>query len=470
MAQKSTTDLALLPAHKLAKLFRRGKASPVEALQAVLARIAKHNATINAFQHLDAEAGLKAARQSEKRWHKGKPLSAIDGVPTTVKDTLWTIGMPTVFGTKANDPAGPWTEDAPASAALRAAGAVIFAKTTTPEYGFKGVTDSPLYGITRNPWNMEMTPGGSSGGSAASLAAGMGTLSVGTDAAGSVRIPSAFTGLATIKATFARVPVYPPSAQMTLSNVGPMARDVTDVAAMMNVITRPDPREWWSLPDDGMDYVAALKGSLKGLKVAYSPQLGLFKDVHPEVAAQVAKAAKTFARLGAKVSEVDPKIPDPREALDILWMGHSASLLDRFVPEKQALMDPGLIKAARIGAAQTQAQYIKANQLRLELGVALNLFFTKYDLLLTPTMPVPAFKVGLNTPKGGDDVSLSWTPFTLTFNMSRHPAASVPCGLTKSGLPVGLQNVGAHYKDALVLRAAKAFEDEVGTFAPPMAS
>ncbi|MEO8557956.1 MAG: amidase [Rhodospirillales bacterium] len=462
------TDLALLPAHKLVKLFRRGKASPVEALQAVLARIAKHNAALNAFQHLDAEAGLRAAKQSEKRWKKGKPLSPLDGVPTTIKDTLYTIGMPTVFGTKANSPAGPWTEDAPPVAALRAAGATIFAKTTTPEYGFKGVTDSPLYGITRNPWNTEMTPGGSSGGSAASLAAGMGTLTLGTDAAGSVRIPSALTGLATIKATFARVPVYPPSSQMTLSNIGAMTRNVSDLAAMMNIITQPDPREWWSLPDDGMDYVAALKGSVKGLKIAYSPNLGHFKDVHPEVAALVAKAAKTFARLGAKVSEVDPKFADPREALDTLWMGHASSLLDRFTPEQQALMDPGLIKAAKIGAAQSQAKYIKANQLRLEVGVALNLFFTKYDLLLTPTMPVPAFKVGHNTPKDPDGVSLAWTPFTSTFNMSRHPAASVPCGLTKAGLPVGLQIIGAHYKDALVLRAAKAFEDEIGTFTPPM--
>jgi aspartyl-tRNA(Asn)/glutamyl-tRNA(Gln) amidotransferase subunit A len=186
------------------------------------------------------------------------------------------------------------------------------------------------------------------------------------------------------------------------------------------------------------------------------------------VAALVAKAAKAFSRLGAKVSEVDPRIADPREALDTLWQGHASVLLERYAPEKQALMDPGLIKAAKIGAAQSQSQYIKANQLRLEIGVALNLFFAKYDLLLTPTMPVPAFAVGHNTPRAADDVSLTWTPFTLTFNMSRHPAASVCCGLTKSGLPVGLQIVGPHYKDALVLRAAKAFEDEAGTFSPPL--
>ncbi|MGE0153439.1 MAG: amidase [Reyranellaceae bacterium] len=465
-----TKDLALMPASKLSKLFRRGKASPVEALNAVFGQIDRLNPVLNAFQAQDREGALKAARASEKRWKRGKPLSAIDGVPTTVKDTLWTIGMPTLFGTKANDPAGPWTQDAPASASLRAAGAVIFAKTTTPEYGWKGVTDSPLFGITRNPWNTDKTPGGSSGGSAASLAAGMGTLSVGTDAAGSVRIPASFSGLATLKATFARVPVYPPSAQGTLSNVGPMARSVADVALMMNVITRPDPREWYGLPYDGMDYVKALKGSLKGLKIAYSPTLGFVKSVDPEVAAAVAKAARVFSRLGAKVTEIDPGIPDTTQILDIHWMGNVSVLLKKFSPEQQKLMDPGLLRAAEVGARQSQSDYITAMNQRQEIGATLNLFLSKYDLLLTPTMPIPAFDVGKSTPKGGDDVSLAWTPFTLTFNLSRQPAASVPCGLTKAGLPIGLQIVGGHYKDALVLRAAKAFEDEIGTFTAKMAA
>lgn len=461
-------DLALLSATKLVKLFRGRKASPVEALQAVLARVDRLNPELNAFQFLDRAAGLKAAKASEKRWKKGKPLGPVDGVPTTIKDTLSTIGMPTVFGTRANDPTGPWTQDAPCSAALRDAGAVIFGKTTTPEYGFKGVTDSPLYGITRNPWNTEYTPGGSSGGSAAALAAGMSTLSVGTDAAGSVRIPASFTGLATIKATFGRVPVYPPSAQGTLSNVGPMARTVADVALMMNVITRPDPREWWSLPDDDMDYVKALKGKIKGLKVAYSPDLGFVKNIDPEVASAVAQAAKTFARLGARLTKIDPKLPDLTDALDTLWQGNASVLLEKFTEKQCKLMDPGFLRAGALGARQSQKDYVVANQLRAQMGVTVNQLFGKYDLLLTPTMPMSAFKVGLNTPNGGDDVSLAWTPFTFTFNLSRNPAASIPCGLTKSGLPIGLQIVGAHYMDALVLRAAHAFEQEVGVFSPPM--
>ncbi len=463
-------DLALLSATKLVKLFRRRKASPIEALHAVLARIDRLNPTLNAFQFLDHDGALKAAKASEKRWKKGKPRGPVDGVPTTIKDTLITIGMPTVYGTRANDPKGPWTQDAPCAASLRDAGAVIFGKTTTPEYGFKGVTDSPLYGTTRNPWNTDHTPGGSSGGSATALASGMSTLSVGTDAAGSVRIPASFTGLATIKTTFGRVPAYPPSAQGTLANVGPMARNVADVALMMNVITRPDPREWWSLPDDGVDYVKALKGKIKGLKIAYSPDLGFVKNIDPEVAKAVAKAVKTFRRLGAKVTEINPQLPDLTEPLDTLWQGNASVLLEHFSPEQRGLMDPGLLRAAALGAKQSQKDYVVANQRRAEMGVMVNELFCQYDLLLTPTMPMPAFKVGLDTPNGGDDVSLAWTPFTFTFNLSRNPAASIPCGLTKAGLPIGLQIVGAHYADALLLRAAYAFEREVGVFIPPMAS
>lgn len=461
-------DLAILSATDLVKQFRRRTVSPVEALQAVLARVDLFNSTLNAFQFLDRDNAIKAARASEKRWKNNNPRGPVDGVPTTIKDTLATIGMPTLFGTRAIDPNGPWHIDAPCTAALRDAGAIIFGKTTTPEYGFKGVTDSPLYGITRNPWNTAHTPGGSSGGSAAALAAGMSTLSVGTDAAGSVRIPASFTGLATIKATFGRIPAYPPSAQGTLANVGPMARNVSDLALMMNVITRPDLREWWTLPDDGVDYVKALRGTIEGLKIAYSPNLGFVEGIDPEVARSVAKAAKTFSDLGAHVTRIGTKLPDLTQALDILWQGNASVLLDKFSAKQRKLMDPGLLRAAALGAEQSQTDYVIANQQRAELGVTINHIFGKYDLLLTPTMPAPAFKVGLNTPSGGDDVSLGWTPFTFTFNLSRNPAASVPCGLTRAGLPIGLQIVGAHYADALVLRAARIFEREIGTFVPSM--
>lgn len=463
-------DLATLSATELVKLFRRREVSPVEALQAVLARVDLFNPTLNAFQFLDRDNALKAAKAAEKRWKEDNPRSPLDGVPTTIKDTLATVGMPTLFGTRAIDPKGPWRVDAPCTAALRDAGAILFGKTTTPEYGFKGVTDSPLYGITRNPWNTAYTPGGSSGGSAAALAAGMSTLSVGTDAAGSVRIPASFTGLATIKATFGRVPAYPPSAQGTLSNVGPMARNVTDLALMMNIITRPDLREWWTLPDDGVDYVKALSGTIEGLKIAYSPNLGFVENIDPEITRSIANAAKTFSHLGAHVTRISTKLPNLTQALDILWQGNASVLLDKFSAKQRKLMDPGLLHAAALGAKQTQKDYVIANQQRAEIGVTVNRLFGKYDLLLTPTMPIPAFKVGLNTPNGGDDVSLGWTPFTFTFNLSRNPAASIPCGLTKAGLPIGLQIVGTHYADALVLRAARIFEREIGTFVPSMES
>ena len=236
-----TADLAMMPAHELVKLFKARKASPVEATKAALARVDAFNGQLNAFQHLDPDAALRQARASEKRWKKGgKRLSDIDGVPITIKDMVLTKGMPTRMGSLATDPDGPWTVDAPVAQRLREAGTVLLGKTTSPEYGWKGVTNSGLYGATHNPWKIGRTSGGSSGGGIAAEAVGMGNLAIGTDGAGSVRIPCSFTGLFGLKPTQARVPLWPPSAQGTLSHIGPMTRTVRDAAMMMNVIARPD--------------------------------------------------------------------------------------------------------------------------------------------------------------------------------------------------------------------------------------
>jgi len=251
-----TADLALMPAHQLVKLFKSRKASPVEATKAAIARIEAFNPQLNAFQHLDPDISLRAARASEKRWKKGgKRLSDIDGVPVTIKDLVQTKGMPTRMGSLATDPDGPWTVDSPAAQRLREAGTVLLGKTTSPEYGWKGVTDSPLFGATHNPWKLGRTPGGSSGGGTSATAVGMGTLAIGTDGAGSVRIPCAFSGLFGLKPTQGRVPNWPLSAQGTLSHVGPMTRSVEDAALMMNVIARPDARDPYGRPDDSDNYL-----------------------------------------------------------------------------------------------------------------------------------------------------------------------------------------------------------------------
>ncbi len=469
-----TADLALMPAHQLVKLFKSRKASPVEAAKAAIARVEAFNPQVNAFQHLDPDISLRAARSSEKRWKKGgKRLSDIDGVPVTIKDLVQTKGMPTRMGSLATDADGPWMVDSPVAQRLREAGTVLLGKTTSPEYGWKGVTDSPLFGATHNPWKLGRTPGGSSGGGTSATAVGMGTLAVGTDGAGSVRIPCSFSGLFGLKPTQGRVPYWPLSSQGTLSHVGPMTRTVEDAAMMMNVIARPDARDPYGRPDDSENYLKGLGKGVKGLRIAYSPNLGFVEreKIDRDVAVAVEAAARIFKTLGATVIEDSPDLLglDPRQILNAHWQSNVAILLKNFSDEKRAMMDPGLVHAAGVGAALGQDAVVAAIHQRQQLAAILSQFMDKYDLLLTPSMPMTAFAVNENGAWGGDGVDIGWTPFTLTFNLSRQPAATIPCGLDREGLPIGLQIVGAHARDTLVLRAAAAYERVRPITAPPMA-
>ena len=303
-----TQDLTQMTAAHLGRLYAKGKASPVEAIKAVLARTKKINPILNAFCRVDAEAALAAARASERRWKKGKALSAIDGVAVSIKELVRVKGWPASMGSKLTDKT-PSDADAPAVARLREAGAIVFAQSTSSEFGHKGVTDTPLHGVTRNPWNPAMTPGGSSGGAGAAVAAGLGPLAIGTDGGGSVRIPSSFNGLIGLKATYGRVPNWPPTLNGDFSNTGPMCRTAQDCALMMNAIARPDPRDPTQLPADDTDYVKALKRKPKKPRIAFLLRM----SEHPldiEVAAMVTKAARQVEKLGCKVEEIDaPPFP-----------------------------------------------------------------------------------------------------------------------------------------------------------------
>ncbi len=455
-----TDDLALLPATALIKGYREGTLSPVEATRAALDRIEKHNGTLNAFNLVDAEGALAEARRSEERWRVSAPRGRLDGVPVSIKDILLTEGWPTLRGSKTIDPDQVWDEDAPAVARLRENGAVILGKTTTPEFGWKGVTDSPLTGVTRNPWNPELTPGGSSGGASAAVAAGMGPLAVGTDGGGSIRIPAGFTGIFGIKPSFGRVPAYPASPFSTVAHVGPMTRTVGDGALMLTVLAEPDARDWYALPYDGTDFSNGLEDGIEGLTVAFSPTLGGHR-VDPEVADLVLAAVRRFETLGAKVEEAEPELPDCGEIFRPHWFAGAAKLLSGFTEEQKALMDPGLVEIAKQGAAFSLMDYLTAMKQREDLGIALRRFHETYDLLLTPSLPITAFAAGLEEPPSDTEGRwVDWTPFTYPFNLSRQPAASVPCGLTRSGLPTGLQIVGPLYGEALVLRAARAYETD----------
>jgi aspartyl-tRNA(Asn)/glutamyl-tRNA(Gln) amidotransferase subunit A len=458
-------ELAGLSATALLHGYRRRQFSPLEAVEAVLRRIARLDPRLNAFILLDPEGALAAARAATERWARRKPIGRIDGVPTTVKDLILTKGWPTLRGSKAVDAQQPWTEDAPTVAHLRAEGAIFLGKTTTPEFGWKGVTDSPLTGITRNPWNPAKTPGGSSGGAAAAAAAGLGALHIGTDGGGSIRIPAGFSGIVGLKPSFGRVPAFPASPFGTLAHIGPMARSVADVALMLTVMAQPDSRDWYQFPHPCQDFRHGLDGGVGGLRIAVARTLA-GAAVDPKVAALVAKAAGRFAELGAVVEEAAPDLPDCNPIFQILWFSGAANLLRAYTPEQKAAMDKGLVEVADEGARIGILDYLAAQKAREAVGQTMKAFHRRYDLLLLPTLPVAAFDAGLERPPGQGRWT-DWTPFTYPFNLSQQPAISVPAGLTADGLPVGLQIVGPMHDDGLVLRAAAAYESVAGPFPLP---
>jgi aspartyl-tRNA(Asn)/glutamyl-tRNA(Gln) amidotransferase subunit A len=460
------TDLAGLTATELVAAYRSGSVSPVEATAAALAAIdAYDDAGVNAFVLVDHDSAMAAAERSAARWRAGEPLGPGDGVPTSIKDLLYTRGWPTLRGTALINERGPWDDDAPAVARLRESGAVLLGKTTTPEFGWKGVTDSPRYGPTGNPWNPALTAGGSSGGSAAAVGLRMGAWSVGTDGGGSLRIPAAFTGTVTIKPTYGLVPVWPASPFGTLSHAGPITRGVADAALMLDILSGFDPRDWSALPTPATSFLDGLDDGVGGLRVAFSPDLGHVRN-DPRVEAAVRAAAGVFADAGAHVEEVDPGFVDPVDAFHTLWFTGAAKVVQPYGAGALEQVDPGLRRAVERGHGFGAADYLDAVAVRVELGERMGRFHRTYDLLLTPTLPITAFPKGADVPPGWHSTDwTSWTPYTYPFNLTQQPAASVPCGFV-DGLPVGLQVVGPRHADALVLRAARAYERATGRVAP----
>jgi aspartyl-tRNA(Asn)/glutamyl-tRNA(Gln) amidotransferase subunit A len=467
IATDLATDLAALPVAELVHLFRTRQSSPVEALQASLDRIDKLNGRYNAFCLIDRDSALAAARASEARWAKGTPLSAIDGVTASIKDIILTKGWPTLRGSRTTDPQQSWSEDAPAVARLRERGAVLIGKTTTPEFGWKGVCDSPLTGITRNPWNPERTSGGSSGGAAVAAAFGMGRLHLGTDGGGSIRIPAGFCGVFGHKPTFGLVPAYPLSMFGTVAHLGPLTGTVDDAARMLTVLSEPDDRDWHSLPYTPRDFTIGLDAGVRGLRIALSLTLGYVTAVDREVAALVEKAAQTFVELGATVEVRDPGFADPFDMFKAHWFTGAANQRRTVPSDKHHLLEPGFQRVADLGEAIPHMDYIAAVNARGALGLQMQKFHRDFDILLTPTLPIAAFEAGHVAPPGWDQANwVPWTPFSFPFNLTQQPAASIPCGFTAQGLPVGLQIVGAKYRDDLVLRLARAFESVHPIVAP----
>lgn len=461
-----------LTAEQLTAAYAAGELSPLRATEAVLRRIELTDPQLNAFCLVEREGALAQARVSEERWRRHEPLGPVDGVPCSIKDMLLTAGSPTLRGSRTVRQDQPWVEDAPAVARLRESGAVLIGKTTTPEFAWKAVTDSPLTGVTRNPWDPTRTPGGSSGGASAAVAAGAGPLAVGTDGGGSIRVPAAFSGVVGVKPTYGRVPAYPASPFGTLSHVGPLTRTVADTAALLDVVCAPDSRDWSALAPPVGRFRDALQGTegLRGMRVAYCPDFDGRVSVHPEVEQRVHEAVQVMERLGALVERVDPPMlteRDPVEAFHTLWFAGAAKVLEQLPEERFQQLDPGLRDICAQGAGVTALEYLGAVRTREALGVAMGRFHETWDLLVTPSVPVPPFEAGREVPSSAGNAErsdaekstrwTSWAPFSYPFNMTQQPALSLPCGLA-DGLPVGVQLVGPRHADARVLRAAHAME------------
>jgi aspartyl-tRNA(Asn)/glutamyl-tRNA(Gln) amidotransferase subunit A len=454
----SDTDLCFMPATDLAAGIRTKEVSPVEVLNAVLARIERLNPQLNVYCLVTADAARIAAQIAEQAVMRGETLQPLHGVPVSIKDLVITKGVRTMRGSKLYEHDVP-TDDAPVVERLKAAGAIILGKTTTPEFGFKGVTDSPVTGITRNPWHLDRTPGGSSGGAGAAVASGMGPLAVGTDGGGSIRIPSSFCGIYGLKPHVGRVPVYPASATGDLSHAGPMTRTVRDAALMLNVIAGADDRDRFSLPTSHPDYLKAVEGEPRRLRIAWSADLG-FAVVDPQVRQIAGEAVKAFSELGCHVEETHPNFDNPGELFQHFFYVNLGAML-RDYPGYEGQIDPQLLANIDEVKAVSGQDYARSILRRSAIFDKIRRLFATYDLLLCPTVAVPPFGVGLEGPTqiAGRTVDRrAWLALTPLFNLTGQPAATVPCGFTSDGLPIGLQIVGRRFDEATVLHASAAFE------------
>ncbi|NMO89322.1 amidase [Actinomycetospora sp. TBRC 11914] len=464
----TATDVTGMTATAMAAAIRGGALSPVEATEAALARIEALDPTLHAFCELTAEHARATARSVADALARGDDPGPLAGVPIAVKDLIATAGIPTRSGSPAYEHFVP-DEDDVVVERVRDAGAVILGKTTVPEFGYSAVGHNPISPTARNPWNPSLTPGGSSAGSGVAVATGMAPLALGSDGGGSVRIPAAHCGIVGFKASMGRVPAYPGcrderypgvSSWESLEHIGPMTRTVDDAALLMSVLAGPDPRDRHSLPAGDVSWVDAPRGGVRGLRVAYSADWG-YLAVDPQVREVVATAAAVFARdLGCEVTEADPGWDDPSGAFWAMVIGDTdLTGMRAMVAEHGARMSPHLVDL--ITRPWTAEKLTDAQVTRKHVVNRMWRFMRSYDLLLTPTLTVPPFPVAMQGPEEVDGrmvPSSAWLGFTQPMNMTGQPAISVPAGVTRDGLPVGLQIVGRHLADADVLRAAAAYE------------
>jgi aspartyl-tRNA(Asn)/glutamyl-tRNA(Gln) amidotransferase subunit A len=459
------TELWRLSGLELRGMIAAKEVKPSEIMAAILARIEKLNPKLNAFCTITQDSAMAEARKADEKMIRKKDKRKLFGLPVSIKDLVFTKGIRTTFGSKMHENFIP-DQDGVVVERLKAAGAIIIGKTNTCEYGYKAVTDSPLWGITRNPWNVEMTPAGSSGGAGAAVASGMGPLALGSDGGGSIRAPASYCGIFGLKSSRGRIPISPlPSGWETLerrvAHYGPLTRTVADAAMMMEVMAGPDDRDPLSLPKGKLNYREEIEKGIRGLRIAWSRDLG-HVVVDPIVREAVEAAARVFSKIGCEVEEATPEFPLMHDAYRLLFAADCAAAIGAQLDEWKDHLDPGLVRLTEIGLQASAADYVRAaNQCHVLLE-KMQPFFAKYNLLLTPTLPLPPFPVGIDWPRevAGQKVHpLNYLGFTYPFNLTGQPGASLPCAWTADGLPIGLQIVGRRFDDLTVLKAAAAFEE-----------
>ncbi len=456
-------EICFMSALDMFEAIRRQELTSIEITETIIERIEKINPITNAYCTTTFDLARKMAKEADDKVKKGENLGLLNGIPTSIKDLNPVKGIRTTYGSKIfeNNIAD---HDDIAVRRLRKEGCVILGKTNTPEFGFKGVTDNLIFGYSRNPWNLDVTTGGSSGGAASAVVSGLGTLAQGSDGGGSIRHPSSFCGAFGLKPSFGRVPRYPSLFPMDLdlSVVGPIVRHVKDAALMLDAMKGPFEGDKGSLPKDGFRYIDKISEVPEGLKIGYSLDLGYAKAVDPEVEKNILNSVELFENFGWTIEPVKMKLRKAHLAFTTIYTSAYGYNLKSYLKEWEEKMDPDLVRLIKAGLSYDGTSLPKAFDIRAQMYATIYKVFKDYDILITPSTAIPAFKLGSMFPSKINGINVSptaWMPFSFPFNMTGHPAASIPSGWSSNGLPIGMQIIGNRFDELTVLQVSKAFEE-----------
>jgi len=456
-------DICFMPAWEMREKIIRQELSSQEITETIIDRIQRINPIINAYCTTTFDLARETAKEADKVVKKGEKLGILHGIPTSIKDLIDTKGIRTTYGCVIYQNFIP-EKNAIAVNRLLEEGIVLLGKTNTPSVGLKAVTDNLIFGESKNPWNIKRTPGGSSGGSAAAVAAGLGPLSIGSDGGGSIRIPSSLCGVYGLKPHFGTIPrIFEKMGFCTLSHYGPIVRYVKDAALMMNAMAGPYPLDKYSLNSQKINYLDALKEMPNRLKIGYSLDLGYVKAIDPEVEKAINNSIQKFESLDWSIEQVEfSKLKKAYASFLAIATSSNAYDFKGYLNEWREKLDPSLVKVLDAGLNIKAFDIQQAESFRKELDLKFDQYFQEYDILITPTTAIPAFELGSMFPPkiGGKNVTpLGWMPYTYIFNMTWHPAASIPCGWNSEGLPIGMQIIGRRYDEKMVLQVSQAFEE-----------